>query len=1234
MNRWKEIDINITQNVLNNIIDYFGVNGHVLNLYYNTINGEYGILNFINNLTFNFNSERKTTNIYFENARLNRPVRYQGTDEYKLMPSEARRSYIPYFGNLYAEVVIVTDHYDINDNIIHREEDRKTVPFGSIPIMVKSYYCNLYDVDQKDYSLLSEKNTEIGGDYIAGKGRKVIEMRDSLRTEFINIIDTKKKVGIVCRMYIPTIQDTKLVQLCRGKMNNIKLYIKSSGNKNKQKNKETNKFNKNTAGKGNIDVIHIFLLLGFTIDDAISNIKYFLGNDKQKIKKCMQYFIGTETASKTNEYNRYLAACKFAVKSMLKLSFINIDSSTKVSDLVKTIGNNEYYKNELDTKVMNILDEELFPNINQMFANYTDIDKDFINSRKFLLICYMIKEYLEYFAKYRELTNKNDWNCKKLQISCDFIKQLYRIVIVRNFFNDNTKGNTISIETKNVTKLFNTASYYNKFFVLFNANKLTVDNVYKNMYELDKIVTDTFKNSINGTKWGYEKFQRENLVQAQIASNSFLQLSITNKITVNGSNHNGVEERKFQLSSVGTVCLGYNSDSKNCGLTREIAILTTTSFGSNPNKILSLLMDKSMIEFDDQVIYNGKLLLNGMFIGYVDLLPTFKFLKELKLSNIIDPHASITYDKNFNLIIYTDQCRPIRPFYVINTKTGRLRIEEDRKWEYPIEELFNDGYLCYLDVNEQYFYKLAVSVKDVEKYRKELAYLQTNYIDNPKKYKKEYCIKIIEQYDFCEIDPSVQLSYISNTIPGGEYNPNTRLGFSSKHKTHANTNYNPEFIEITSSKTSQTEDPLVTTMIDYKLSNNPTGVNCIVAFMTSGNTREDAIIVDRKAVQIDQLFTYSKTWNKSTNVNKEINEILMHPSKLPDEQYKRMKSKCGGLEPNGLPRIGSYLKEGDIVISKFVKSVKTNTYKFVGEVMKSGETGKVIRVKKVDGDVKEEIVVTIYDFRNAEDGIKVAEVAQKFTIKIEDDMPFISDIITEPGDNRITIGSTPDIIINTSCIPNRTTGGILWKSILGLQASIEAKNINMSIFGDIDKEAAFETLRKNGLGKFGLVQMTNSMTGEPIEELIHVGVLYFANLGRDPSSIAQSRAYGGNKDPKTQQAIKTGDGGGSKTGWMERNALDSYGNMALTWERLHLFSDAYSFVVCTRCSLYAKFDKGKRRFVCNNCLDKAVIGKLIAPFTTKLLRDLLAMLGIKIERKYLLLHDYKEYVKGLVEKQT
>lgn len=103
----------------------------------------------------------------------------------------------------------------------------------------------------------------------------------------------------------------------------------------------------------------------------------------------------------------------------------------------------------------------------------------------------------------------------------------------------------------------------------------------------------------------------------------------------------------------------------------------------------------------------------------------------------------------------------------------------------------------------------------------------------------------------------------------------------------------------------------------------------------------------------------------------------------------------------------------------------------------------------------------------------------------QEDMPFTQD------------GQTPDILINSLCIPSRMTISQILETVLGKACCMEGTFGDSTPFSSNSTNIAeqiCERLKYHGFQRQGWETMYNGMTGEPLEAQIFMGPVFYQRL--------------------------------------------------------------------------------------------------------------------------------------------
>ncbi|HHW00686.1 MAG TPA: DNA-directed RNA polymerase subunit beta [Clostridiaceae bacterium] len=346
------------------------------------------------------------------------------------------------------------------------------------------------------------------------------------------------------------------------------------------------------------------------------------------------------------------------------------------------------------------------------------------------------------------------------------------------------------------------------------------------------------------------------------------------------------------------------------------------------------------------------------------------------------------------------------------------------------------------------------------------------------------------------------------------------------------------------------------------------GKNVLVGFMTwEGYNYEDAILISEKLVKDDTF----------TSIHIEEYEAEARDTKLGPEEITRDIPNVGedtlkDLDDRGIIRIGAEVRAGDILVGKVTPKGETELTAeerllraIFGEKAREvrdtslrvphGESGIVVDVKvftRENGDelppgVNELVRVYIAQKRKISVGDKMAgRHGNKGVISRilpEEDMPFLPD------------GTPLEIVLNPLGVPSRMNIGQVLEVHLGYAAKALGWEIATPVFDGASEEDIIETLRLAGLPEDGKSVLYDGRTGEPFDNRVTVGYMYFLKLAHLVDDKIHARSTGPYSLVTQQPLGGKAQFGGQRFGEMEVWALEAYGAAYTLQEILTVKSD-------------------------------------------------------------------------------
>ncbi|KAK4538670.1 hypothetical protein CDCA_CDCA19G4695 [Cyanidium caldarium] len=730
-----------------------------------------------------------------------------------------------------------------------------------------------------------------------------------------------------------------------------------------------------------------------------------------------------------------------------------------------------------------------------------------------------------------------------------------------------------------------------------------------------RTITDNLKYAIATGNWRADRNAAVRTGVSQVLNRLTFAASLSHLRRLNspiGREGKLAKPRQLHNTQWGMICPAETPEGQACGLVKNLALMAYISVGTPVADILEMLYNFEMEPLYEvspaQVYRSTKVFLNGAWVGIhprpEELVSTLRLLRR---SNEIADEVSIVLDVGQReLRIGTDAGRVCRPLFIVEPKTGALRIRQHhvellRDYEttgYTFTHLVNEGLVEYLDVNEEETVMIAMDLEHLATAGRHA------------------------MYTHMEIHPSMVLGVCASIIPFPDHNQSPRNTYQAAMGKQAMgmyiTNYNMRMDSL-AHLLYYPQKPLVTTRIMEHLQFRalPAGINAVVAIACySGYNQEDSLIMSQAAV--DRGFfrsLYLKT------VKEEEQKKLLGQQELierPDPATTMGMKPMGAydkLEQDGIVGVGERVRGGDVLIGKTaplgvgrtgdgadtVAVAGARTRKDCSLVMKRTEQGVTDKVMVCTGEsgtrmvkirIRTELVPQVGDKFASRHG-------QKGTIGLcmpEEDLPFDAD------------GVKPDIIMNPHAVPSRMTIAHLIEALLGKVCALSGAEGDATAFTPVTVDAIGAQLVQYGFDPRGWTQLCNGQSGQPMQAAIFMGINYYQRLRHVVFQKLGARARGAVQVLTRQPVEGKSRGGGLRIGEMEKDVFIAYGASAVLKERMCDVSDRYVVHVCDLCGLIAIADTKRQTFECRACKNKTQVSAVEMPYACKLLfQELQAM---------------------------
>ena len=361
------------------------------------------------------------------------------------------------------------------------------------------------------------------------------------------------------------------------------------------------------------------------------------------------------------------------------------------------------------------------------------------------------------------------------------------------------------------------------------------------------------------------------------------------------------------------------------------------------------------------------------------------------------------------------------------------------------------------------------------------------------------------------------------------------------------------------------------------------GKNMTIAFMTyNGYNFEDAVIMNERLVKEDVY----------TSLHIEDYETQCRDTKLGPEEITRdipnvSEEARKNLDENGIIKIGTEVKEGDILVGKVtpkgmadLTSEEKLLHAIFGEKTREVRNSSLTVPHGGEGIVHDVKVYTKKDNDDLPSGVsKVVRVyiIQKRKIQIGDKMSgrhgnkgVISLILPQEDMPYLPDGTPIDIMLNPQGVPSRMNIGQVLELHMGMACKKLGVHVASPVLDGASTEDVKAMMREAGLDEDGKTVLYDGRTGEPFDHRISVGVMYFVKLHHMVDDKLHARSTGPYSLVTQQPLGGKAQNGGQRFGEMEIWALEAYGASHVLQEILTYKSDD----VVGRVKVYESIVKG------------------------------------------------------------
>jgi DNA-directed RNA polymerase II subunit RPB2 len=1146
---------------------------------------------------------------------------------------------------------------------------------GEIPCMIGSKTCNL--TDMKGDPLPKEEQAKLGfcendltGYTIIGGNKVAVILQEVLRKNMPIIMMSEEIRDHVIRLTSRASSGSTYV-VTIFQQNNI-LYL------------DTSVLKKDKDKKYNLNLFSAFRLLGMNDEDQVEALIMSMVNAPvgssyyQTIKQIL---------AQTRSHNIYSLEKIF--KEVLKN-----DSVNNLDDLYDKMINSIFPHIDKTTSVVDSKVSVRRRNADARAAPASAESKDESEERKFKyeadkvnLAAYMTAYYLDFLSGFIPTPDDRDsWTIKALESAGTQYEKILAGV-----------WNYVACQIEN--------NIYNK--------DLTPGNVFK---EINSVLSNSFSFSRDFRQkfMGMKTYNSEGDNFAQFIKDDTLVSPYVylNKITPKIDENAKQSVRMVQSTQNGYVCYLATPENKRCGLVKFLAIGARISMSANRTSAVEEKLKDLISESKEG---NIRYYCNYIFRGFASEF-VYDYLKRYRRENIIPVDTAIVYiRKNRTVHVLTSNNRLCRPLLIVDSE-GKLEMDKPRTitvagetktinlWETDFRTMMSYGAIEYVDaweesqllvaedMNTLYAKKIAYtdSVTHVEKLKLQYSKLTEAYQKIKDKAEPEILKRFEDKlksmtvsmkessntlervyeeskYSHCELDPTMNFSFHAALIPFPDHNPGPRNTFQCKMADQAIGRLNTrgankltkEYREMIYPERPIVESPLARMMgMDVA----PTGHPVSFIIKTDPWNQEDSLKVNLDALEYG-MFNYIQysVYERELSFGEELMNpnLNLAPGESKDPKYDY-------LNDNGLPKIGTLLKKGDVLMNIVKKkdwegnTIKINTPFNVA----AGREGRVDFVhqylKTTDGNNKECVRIRLQYYGVPDMGDKFASrSAQKGTgssyvrryelpwtlidrpielLKLENSERLVSGLGLEQekkmfkysydyATGKVSKSATdqkepkkfqykfvPTVIMNPHSIPSRMTIGKIIEIISSSYGLTIGARISGAAFQKFKTDEFMRLIRDVGMKTAGMYVFKDPITGKSNLSHLFAGTVHYNTLKHLIKDKIQSRSTG-KIDPISKQPLggRTRDGGsGLRFGEMEKDGIIGHGASGILHDKTCVGSDLTKILVCRECKKFGNIYMKGSSYVCGLC-EKGDITYTYLPHNFKVVTSILQAINVKVE---------------------